>query len=152
MTDKPTKADFYSGIPWVYVTQQQAHAHPKGKLGAVLWLIVAYFIAIAGLKFYLSISVGAGIGFAILTGLWPLLTGLGLALRVPWAIIMAVVSAGLTVYALLRGFSGDGSVITLFETIASIGILFYLIDGDRPNLVYRHRYRKYSVLRGHEDA
>ncbi len=144
MSDKQQRGDFYTGIPWVYVTGDQARNHPKGHLNLILWAVVAYFLGIAALKFGWVISAGGGIGIALLNSIWPFLTGLGLAFRVPWAVIMASVAAGLTVWALLRGF-GDGSLGPLAETIANVGILFYLIDGDRPNLIYRHRYRKYSV-------
>ncbi len=146
MTKKKKRGDFYSGIPWVSVSPEQARAHPKGALGPLLWAIVVYFVAIAALKFYLSISYGAGPTIAILNSVWPLLVGLGLAIRAPWAVIMAMISAALTVYALVRGLGGDGSLITLFETLANVGILFYLIDADRPNLIYRHRYRQYSAV------
>lgn len=142
---KPDRGDFYSGIPWVNVTPQQAHSHPKGRLNLLLWAIAGYFIAIGVLKFGLALNYGAGFGIAALNGVWPMLTGLGLALRVPWAVIMAMISAALTVYALVRGLGGDGSIIVLLETLINVGILFYLVDGDRPNLIYRHRYRKYSV-------
>ncbi|AKS46619.1 hypothetical protein SAMN05444287_1736 [Octadecabacter temperatus] len=145
MSDKPSRRDFYSGIPWVNVTAQEAHAHPLGKLGPIEWVIVVYFIGISILKFWLSFDYGMGLGGAFLNSIWPFLVGLGLALRVPWAVIMAMISAALTAYALVRGLGGGGDLITLFEMIASVGILFYLIDADRPNLIYRHRYRKYSV-------
>ena len=46
----------------------------------------------------------------------------------------------------------ERSVIYLFETIANVGILFYLIDGDRPNLIYRHRYRQYSAKETDNDG
>ena len=148
MSNNETKPDFYSGIPWVYVPPEQARAHPKGKLNLILWMIAAYFVAIGLLKFALAFSYGASVSVAFLNGIWPLLTGVGLALRVPWSILMACVAAGLTVYALLRGIGGDGSVVILLESVANAGILFYLIDGDRPNFIYRHRYRKYSVEAG----
>jgi hypothetical protein len=146
MTDKKKRGDFYSGIPWVSVSPDLARAHPKGALNPLLWAIVVYFIAIAVLKFYLSLSYSAGLTIAFLNSVWPLLVGLGLAIRAPWAIIMAMISTGLTVYALVNGLGSDGNFITLFETLANVGILFYLIDADRPNLIYRHRYRQYSVV------
>ena len=145
MSDKPKRRDFYSGIPWVNVTAQEAHAHPLGKLGPIEWTIAIYFIAISILKFWLAFDYGYGFGVAFLNSIWPFLVGLGLAFRVPWSVIMAMVSTALTAYALVRGLGGGGDLITLFEMIASVGILFYLIDADRPNLIYRHRYRKYSV-------
>jgi hypothetical protein len=145
MSDKPSRRDFYSGIPWVNVTAQEARAHPLGKLGPIEWVIVAYFIGISILKFWIAHDFRLGLQVAVLNSIWPFLVGLGLALRVPWAVIMAMISAALTAYALVRGLGGGGDLITLFEMIASVGILFYLIDADRPNLIYRHRYRKYSV-------
>lgn len=145
MSDNESKPDFYSGIPWVNVPPHQARAHPKGRLNLVLWLISGYFVAIGLLNIYLTSRAGFGFGAALSTGIWPLLTGIGLALRVPYAVLMASISAGLTVYALIRGIGDQDSVIVLLETIANVGILLYLADGDRPNFVYRHRYRKYSV-------
>lgn len=148
MNNNETKPDFYSRIPWVYVPPDQARAHPKGKLNLILWLIVGYFIAVGLLRFYLTLQAGFTPLEALLNGIWPVLTGLGLAIRMPYAILMASVATGLTVYALLRGVGVDGTGIVLLETVANVGILFYLVDGDRPNFIYRHRYRKYSVIDG----
>ncbi len=156
MPKRTERPEFYSGIPWVYVTPHQARALPQGKLNAILYLICVYFIGIAILKFGLVLSVGAGLGVALLNSIWPFLTGLGLLFRVPWSIIMAVVSAGLTVWTLVRGtqagLPSDTNLIPLFETMINVGILFYLIDADRPNFIYRHRYRKYSVEDPQDEA
>jgi hypothetical protein len=152
MTDKKKRGDFYSGIPWVSVSPEQARDHPKGALGPLLWVIVAYFISIAVLRLTLSLYYGAGPMIALFNFIFPFLVGLGLAFRSPWAVIFAAISAGLTVFSLLRGLGGDGNLITLFETLANVGILFYLVDADRPNLIYRHRYRKYSVADAGPDA
>ncbi|AGI67723.1 hypothetical protein OAN307_c20910 [Octadecabacter antarcticus 307] len=152
MTDRKKRGDFYSGIPWVPVSPEQARAHSKGALGPLLWAIVVYFIAIAVLRLYLSLTYGLGPTTAILNSIWPLLVGLGLAIRAPWAVIMAAISAALTIFALARGLGNDGNLITLFETLANVGILFYLVDADRPNLIYRHRYRKYSVVDADPDT
>lgn len=149
MASRKQKTDFYSGIPWVHVTPEQARALPQGKLNLFLYAICIYFLCVAALKFGFILSVGAGLGVALLNSIWPFLTGLGLLFRVPWAIIMAVVSASLTVWFLVRGpqIAGtDGaSLVPMCETIFNVGILFYLVEADRPNLIYRHRYRKYSV-------
>jgi len=147
MTDKQKRGDYYSGIPWVNVTAQQARDHPKGKLNAILWAIALYFFAVGALRIYFGIANGYGVQFALLSGIWPLLVGLGLAFRVPWAVVMACISAGLSMYALVRGLRGGADVFMLVETLISVGILFYLVDADRPNLIYRHRYRKYSALK-----
>lgn len=178
---KPTKErrDFYTRIPWINVTPEQARAHPKGKPGLVLWLIGLYFIFAGVWKFYAAWEFGLGFGLVILSGIWPLLTGIGLLMRVPWSVFMAIVSAGLTIWALFRstrataqlynstqsaidiGFLhgvmgiesyGDAFfVVLLVELIIQIAILFYLMDGDRPNLIYRHRYRQYSAVLGDDD-
>lgn len=144
MSQNQSKPDFYSGIPWVYVTGEQARSLQKGRLNLTLWVIVGYFIAVAALGFWLVLTFDAGLGTALLYGVLPLLTGLGLAFRMPWSIVLAMIVTGLSAYALIRGLGGN-SILALVQTIANIGILFYLVDGDRPNLIYRHRYRKYSV-------
>lgn len=147
MSQKQSKPDFYTGIPWVYITGEQARSLPRGQLNLTLWLIVGYFILNAAIGVALVLTFDAGLGTALLYGILPLLTGLGLAFRVPWSVVLAMVATGLSAYALIRGLGGNG-ILALLQTIANIGILFYLVDGDRPNLIYRHRYRKYSVEDG----
>lgn len=154
---KPSR-DQYSGIPWVDVTPEQARAHPKGNLGVALWVISLYFIGVSVVKLILSVSYGGGFGVVLLNCIWPFLAGLGLILRVPWSVFMVIVSTAITAYGLMRGLQVQFTLPEgapqpdawqtlpyLFEMIASVGILFYLIDGDRPNLIYRHRYRQYSA-------
>ncbi len=150
MTDRYEKQDHYTGIPWVSVTPQEVRGHPKGQLTPLLWLIGLFFIGSALLKIWLLAQGGLGLGGAVLSGLFPLLTGIGLLMRAPWALILAVLSAGFSLFGLVRGFGTDTSLIYLGETIIMAGILFYLMDGDRPNFIYRHRYRKYSVLKDGE--
>lgn len=149
MTDKK-RGEYYSGIPWVNVTPQQARNHPKGKLNAILWVIALFFFLTGALRIYFAIADGYGIQFALLSGVWPLLVGLGLAFRVPWAVVMACISAGLSMYFLIRSFGVGADVFLLVQTLISVGILFYLVDADRPNLIYRHRYRKYSAQKEDE--
>jgi len=144
--------EFYSGIPWVNVPPEQARAHPKGQLNWILWLIVVYFLGVAVFKFWWVLSLGGGLGLAVLNSIWPLLAGLGLAMRVPWSIMMAIVAAAFTAYALVRGLGDQAGLVRLFETLINVGIVFYLMDGERPNFIYRHRYRKYSVESGENDS
>ncbi len=155
MARRGERPEFYSGIPWVQVTPQQARGLPQGKLNTALYVIGLYFIGIGLFKFGVVLSVGAGFGTAVLNGVWPVLTGIGLLMRVPWSIIMAMVSATLTVWFLIRGTQvgvADGnSLIPMIETLINVGILFYLVEGERPNLIYRHRYRKYSVEQGDDE-
>lgn len=175
MSEQKRPRDFYSGIPWVSVTPEQARAHPKGKPGVILWIIAIYFLFVGGWKFWFALDLGAGFGIAVLNGIWPFLAGVGLLMRVPWSVFMAIVSAAVTIWALLRStratatlynsaeqFTNVGMtglfgietygdaffLVLLVEMILHVFILFHLMDGDRPNLIYRHRYRKYSVDQG----
>lgn len=147
MSDKQQRGDFYSRIPWEHVTPEQARAHPKGQIGLVLGAIGVFFIAIGLGKGWWIYDLSGDLLIGVFNGIWPLLAGIGLLLRVPWSIYMAVIAAGLSIYALIRGFGEAQSIYYLLETVAYVGILFHLIDGDRPNLIYRHRYRKYSAAR-----
>ncbi len=155
------RQDTYSGIPWVYVSRAEVWAHPKGQLTGLLWAIALYLI-LAGIgKAGLLIGQGVPVGWALLLGAFPLACGMGLILRAPWAVVLAAVSAGLTVFQLLGGLGQVGALggnavdfgglspqfWTLIHLLISVGIVFYLIDGDRPNFIYRHRYRKYSAVR-----
>lgn len=159
MSGRKTNRDQYSGIPWVDVTPQQARAHPKGHLGSLLWVIALYFIGTSIAKFYFAMAAGAGVGIAVLNGIWPFLAGIGLALRVPWSVFMVIVSVAITAYSLFAGLRPHFSLPEnaappalgetlpyLLDMIVNVAILFYLIDGDRPNLIYRHRYRQYSAV------
>lgn len=151
------RADKITGIPWVYVTRAQAHAHPKGRLGPIEWTIAGVFLLVAVYKLWSVLDSGGAAWLALAVAIWPFLAGLGLIARVPWALVMAVISAGLTLFQLVRGLTGDRApgddgVAYLVEMLIYAGILFYLMDGERPNLIYRYRYRKYSVLRGDDGA
>lgn len=161
MTDRDPardeRADKMTGIPWVYVGRAAAHAHPKGQLGPVEWAI-AVFMILAGLgKIWAYLADGTGLLPALGIAIWPVLAGIGLIARVPWALVMTVVSAGITLLLMFRGLKGGmaGDAVAwiyLVEMLIFTGIIFYLMDGERPNLIYRHRYRKYSVLRDADDA
>lgn len=173
------RIEFYAGVPWVNITPEQARAHPKGKPGVVLWAIALYFIVTGLWKFYAAWDFGLAGWLVVLAGIWPFLAGVGLLMRVPWSVFMAIVSAGVTVWALFRSsrataelynsveaatqigflhavfgidsYTDGFFVILLIELLIHVGILFYLMDGDRPNLIYRHRYRQYSAKDGPAD-
>lgn len=147
------KQDIYSGIPWVYVTPEQARNHPKGQLTAILWIIGGYLVLIGLIKFYVFWASGFALGVVLIGGLLPFLAGAGLLLRMPWAVVATLIMAGFNLYAFVRNVGPDSTALFLLDALISVGIIFYLAEGDRPNFIYRHRYRKYSVLQeGKDDA
>lgn len=140
------RPDAYSGIPWVHVDPAIARAHPMGQLTPALQAISAYLVAVGLLKLWLFTGAGHAPGVILLGGVLPMLAGLGLWLRLPWAVVIALLMAGFNLYAFVRNVGADPDLLLLFDGVVSVGIIFYLIEGDRPNFIYRHRYRKYSVL------
>lgn len=146
------KPDAYSGVPWVHVDPQVARAHPKGRLTPALHVISVYLVLVGLLKLWLFAGAGYAPGVILLGGLLPVLAGVGLWLRLPWAVVVALVMAGFNLYAFVRNVGANPDVLLLFDGIVSVGIIFYLVEGDRPNLIYRHRYRKYSVLDRDKDG
>lgn len=145
MSEKEERPDAYSGIPWVYVSKEEVWGHPKGRLSLILWAVALYFIISAVAKVVIYTGAGLGLGLAVVSGLFPFLTGVGLILRVPWAIMLAIISASISLFSLMRGMGEGAGIYYLAEALIQAGIVFHLMDGDRPNFVYRHRYRKYSV-------
>ncbi|MGH1459453.1 MAG: hypothetical protein ACRBBT_11195 [Paracoccaceae bacterium] len=139
-TDKAT------GAQWVYVTPQMARAHPKGRLSLWLWLIVTYFAAVATLRGIEVMHYGAMplAQMGIMIGI-PLVCAALLALRAPWGAPLVIVLSVLSVVGSVSHIS-EADPVALFNTIVLIGVAVYLYDADRPNLIYRHRYRSYKSL------
>lgn len=135
--------DPYSETRWVYVSRAMAHGHPKGKLGPVLYLIVAVLICVGAYKSYLVIAGGEPAWVAAIVGGIPILAGLGLLIRMPWSIVLVVFVAGVSLFGFINSV-GQSDLWVLLENVAALGLLFYLVEGDRPNLIYRHRYRSYK--------
>ncbi len=140
------KRDVYSGIPWEHVPGDQVRAHPKGKLNAALWLIAAYLLLSGGAKVWILAGQSVPIWVLVLGGILPFITGLGLIARMPMSIILAVVLAGVGAYSFLQGLRAAATPLVLVDGLIAFGILGYLLEGERPNFIYRHRFRKYSAL------
>lgn len=133
------KMDKQTGAQWVHVTPEMARAHPQGKLNLALWAIAAVFLSFGLLR----LSVSAGEMLNVISGVLQIVTGLMLMMRAPWGIMIAGAQLILTIFGVVTsGFGGHWMdlVILLF----SFGALFYLVEGDRPNLIYKHRYRSYG--------
>jgi len=147
MSDNDKRPDPGAGIPWVDVTPQQARAHPKGRPGLTLYVIIAYLIVSGLFKLWAFTGAGYPVTVIVLGGALPVITGLGLWARMPWAIIVAIIMAGFTLYAFARNIGADPSMLLLVDALVAVSMIFYLVEGDRPNLIYRHRYRRYSDLK-----
>jgi len=140
------------GAHWIYVPREIAHAHPKGRPGIVIYLIAAWLAATGGLEVALMLA-GRVPWWAGLLGGLSMLTALGLLMRAPIAMIFAIILpvrhtvgmiGGVTV---LTGVSQFDAVFVLVQAIIPIGIIFYLLEAERPNLIYRLRYRSYEAER-----
>jgi len=155
MTERTEKTDPYSRIPWVYVSRAEAHAHPKGQLGPVLYAICGFLILTGALKTVVFFMAGEPLWSVAISGVLPVFAGLGLYARMPFALVLTILMAGLTLFLAILGMRALAEpgvteierVIPLIDAVIAAAICFHLMDGDRPNLIYRHRYRKYSVLR-----
>lgn len=133
------KMDKQTGAQWVNVTPEMARNHPQGKLTIALRGIAAVFLAFGTLRIALN---GAYWGDLLGGGL-QMLTGIMLMMRAPWAVLLAGAQLLLTIFGLVTsGFGDHWSDLAML--VFSFGALFYLVEGDRPNLIYRHRYRTFG--------
>lgn len=162
MTEKEPTSDVVRTVPdkngfqWVHVPREMAHGHPKGRPGIVLWLIAAWFAASGGLEVALVAAAGTA-WWSGLLGFASLAAGVGLILRVPWAYVLAVLLPARFVVGFVmaigggaQGLTGAAQVDQLFvlaQAVIAVAVTFYLIEGERPNLIYRLRYRSYAAER-----
>ncbi len=145
-----------NGFQWVHVPRAAAHAHPKGRPGLVLWIIAGWFAASGGLEVALMLAAGTP-WWSGLLGCASLAAGAGLILRVPWAYVLAVLLPARFVVGFVMAIGGGAQGLTgatqadqlfvLIQAIVAIGVTFHLLEGERPNLIYRLRYRSYAAER-----
>lgn len=148
-----------TGVAWVQVSREAAHAHPKGKLNWLMGLIILYFLAVGALKFWQVLSFGGGLGFALAVGALPFITGLLLWAKAALARVLVIVTGVLTLLFAVSGSFGIvttdvggleavggtmGAVSTLLEVVIVLAITIYMWEGDRPNLIYANRFRSYK--------
>lgn len=149
MSDDDKQIDPETGIPWITVSREKAHGHPRGRIGGPLLVVLAYLVLGGGFKLWIHLTTGAGIGALALGGALPVLAGVLMARRQGWGYWLAILSGA---YVFLHGIQYvGGHPIWLADMIGAAAMLFYLFDGDRPNLVFRHRYRQYSAVEGRRD-
>ncbi|MEJ6401618.1 hypothetical protein [Yoonia sp. 2307UL14-13] len=139
------KPDNATDARWIYVTPEMALAHPKGQLGLLLWALVAFNLLMGVVRVYQGVTITP---LALIFGVANLTVALLLAIRSPWALpaVFVQVIGGI----LAAFFIVLGPVDVVIRAALGIGLLVYLVDGDRPNLIYRHRFRAYSDLEGQD--
>lgn len=138
------------GRQWVYVTGAEALAHPQGRPGILIYLIVLWFMG-AGVLELTSPHLGiVGFGFALLS----ILVGVGLVLRnrvayllalfLPWRHFLGLIPV-LRLVEIAPDYSAYSFVLAFINAGIGFLVAFYLFEGDRPNLIYRNRYRSYRA-------
>ncbi|MDQ2095389.1 hypothetical protein [Rhodalgimonas zhirmunskyi] len=150
------KRNAETGVTWVQVSREAAHAHPMGKLNWLMVMIILYFLAVGVLKFWQVLGFGGGIGVALMGAALPLVTGLLLWAKAAMARVLVIVTGILTLlFTVAGGFGLRGmdtaqmvggefwAFISLGELIAVLAITIYMWEGDRPNLIYANRFRSF---------
>jgi len=145
-----------NGYQWVHVPREAAHAHPKGRPGIVLWAIAAWFAASGGLEVALVAAAGTAWWSGVL-GVLSFVAGVGLILRVPWAYVLAVLLPARFVVGFVMALGGGAQELTqaaqadqlfvLVQAVIAVAVTFHLLEGERPNLIYRLRFRSYAAER-----
>ena len=145
MAQYTTKPDGH-GRHWVYVSAGDAHAHRLGQPGVILWAVAAWLMLNAGLAI---ISIMGGSLSGLLWGAVFAGAAMGLIFRKYWGWWLCLLGCirVLWIFAILGGAKaiGPGGLIFLGNAVIAVGVGFYLIEGARPNLIYRHRYRSYRA-------
>jgi len=147
-TTVTTQPDSF-GRHWVYVTEAQVRGHAKGRFGLAIWLICLWFVAVGGLEIVLGSSASLP---RLVFGAVLFLTGAGLVLRNRQAYLAALFVPMIFLIRFFSGASGYGGLLSgpaqyydLCNALVVVGGCFYLFEGDRPNFIFRRRYRSYQA-------
>lgn len=140
------------GRHWVYVTAEEAFGHPKGRPGLAEYAMALWFAGIGAIEASISLSFGQ---FGVVQGVFTVLLmfcAVGLILRSPWSYVLSILLAVREMFGFIQLIGGGAyevpPMLALYgvaNAIVGTGIIFYLIEGDRPNFIYRHRYRSYRA-------
>jgi len=133
--------DPVSGQRWVHVTPQMVAGHPQGRLNLALYAVVLFFVAMAGWRLVLWVSVFGGV-WMLVEVLVLLLAAVALFLRAPPGAWLGLAGCGMVLIDFATGLKGawGGQLWALGEAVAAVVAGFYLLTGARPNFIYRHRY------------
>ena len=137
------------GRQWVYVSDEQVRGHAKGQFGLLIWAICLWFVCIGGLEIVLGSSTSLSrlaYGFALFG------TGAGLVLRNRFAYLVALFIPMIFLIRFFSQASGYGTIMVntaqyydLINALVTVVVCFYMFEGDRPNFIFRRRYRSYRA-------
>ncbi|MGB0967417.1 MAG: hypothetical protein ACPGUX_04475 [Halocynthiibacter sp.] len=134
-----------TGAQWVYVPRHVAHGHRLGRVGGLMWGAILYYLSVAlfsaaALMGYYGIENFFGVLIHGALVILAVLILLGFAIRGQATIMFAAVHFAASVALALTGpFTG------VLAGGMSFLVMFYLLDSDRANLTFRHRYRSWTV-------
>lgn len=152
------KRNAETGVTWVQVSRETAHAHPMGRLNWLMYLIILYFLAVGVTKFWQVVDFGGTVWVAAAAAVLPLITGLLLWAKAALARVLVIVTGVLTVHfavsstfgmrtsdtvGLAEAGGAGWAVISLVELVIVLAITIYMWEGDRPNLIYANRFRSF---------
>lgn len=137
------------GRQWIYVTDAQVRGHSKGHFGIFIWIVCLWFSCVGGLEIILGSSSSLP---RLVFGILVFLVGAGLVVRNRLAYLLALF---VPIIFLIRFFSqatGYGTAMVtpaqyydLVNALVTVGVCFYMFEGDRPNFIFRRRYRSYRA-------
>ncbi len=137
------------GRHWVYVSEAQVRGHVKGHFGLVIWLICLWFVCVGGLEIVLGSSTSLP---RLAYGLALFVTGAGLIVRNRLAYLAALFVPMIFLIRFFSQATGYGIVTIspaqyydLINALVTVGLCFYMFEGDRPNFIFRRRYRSYRA-------
>jgi hypothetical protein len=148
-----TRPDSF-GRQWIYVTDSQVREHPKGHFGVFIWIICLWFACVGGLEIVLgSISSMPRLVFGVLV----FITSAGLVLRNRLAYLLALFVPMIFLIRFFSQATSFGTTIVnpsqyydLINAMVAVGVCFYMFEGDRPNFIFRRRYRSYRAESSNE--
>lgn len=137
------------GRQWVYVSDAQVRRHAKGQFGLWIWAICLWFVCVGSLEIVLGSSTSLprlAYGFALFG------TGAGLVVRNRFAYLAALFVPMICLIRFFSQASGYGTLIVntaqyydLSNALVTVAVCFYMFEGDRPNFIFRRRYRSYRA-------
>ncbi len=113
---------------WVHTGREFARSHPLGRFGGGVWFVWGF----AALHMVL-----------VLWELWALLAQGHPVQALPFCFLLLLDLAVLTLLPLRAPIASSMVWVVLVLSFPfSLPLLFYWADGQRPNLIYRHRFAR----------